>query len=350
MKLNSSKEICLNIYDIRIDLDFIKDIDTINALLYECKYALFIFEKTNLFSFEIIKNLIKMIDIQKFPYLNFILIENKIELENSRKINENDINEYLKLNNFIKYIKISLKKEKNADFLKEIIKDINETKNFVSSDLILKSINKNNYILKTNIVFSFILLGDTSAGKTSFLYRYFKNKFVDEFPSIGIDKEICRVKIGKDLLKITLWDTAGRERFRGIPKKYYQHSDGFLIFFDVANEESFDNIYYFLEEIKKNMNIEKKQNIYLIGNKIDLNDRIISKERAESFAKSLEMKYFETSCKNNINIQEVMNSMIINCYINETKKFYFKKLVPYLFRNEKSFTKFKYDLQNYFNY
>ena len=200
-----------------------------------------------------------MIDIHKFPYLNFILIENKIELENSRKINENDINENLKLNNFIKYIKISLKKEKNEDFLKEIIKDINKTKNVVSSDLILKSINKNNYILKTNIVFSFILLGDYSAGKTSFLKRYFKNEFVDVFPSFIIDKEICKVKIGKDLLKITLWDTTGREGLRYMPKKYYQHLDGFLIFFDVTNEESFDNINFFLEEIKKNMNIEKKK-------------------------------------------------------------------------------------------
>ena len=54
--------------------------------------------------------------------------------------------------------------------------------------------------------------------------------------------------------------------------------------------------------------------LFLIGNKIDLPEREVSKEQAEMQAKSLGVKYFEISCKINMNIPEVMQSMIMECY------------------------------------
>ena len=54
--------------------------------------------------------------------------------------------------------------------------------------------------------------------------------------------------------------------------------------------------------------------LFLIGNKIDLHDRQVSKEQAEMQAKSLGVKYFEISCKNNINVHETMARMIMECY------------------------------------
>jgi len=55
--------------------------------------------------------------------------------------------------------------------------------------------------------------------------------------------------------------------------------------------------------------------LFLIGNKIDLPNRVISKEEAKTQAKSLGMKYFEVSCKINMNIPEVMNRMIMECHM-----------------------------------
>ena len=69
----------------------------------------------------------------------------------------------------------------------------------------------------------------------------------------------------------------------------------------------------------KNINSEAGQDseiaLYLIGNKIDLPGRVISKEQAETQAKSLGMKYFEVSCKINMNIPEVMARMIMECHM-----------------------------------
>ena len=73
------------------------------------------------------------------------------------------------------------------------------------------------------------------------------------------------------------------------------------------------------ENFNKNINSEYGQEsenaLYLIGNKIDLPNIVISKEQTETEAKSRGMKYFEISCKINMNIPEVMNRMIMECHM-----------------------------------
>ena len=175
---------------------------------------------------------------------------------------------------------------------------------------------------------SFILIGDSTVGKTCFLNRYFKNQFTETFLStIGIDKEMKHVKVGNENYKLTVWDTAGQERFRCLPKKYYQNADGVLLLFDVTSEETFTSVSNWMKDVKDNSNktITNDANnqsdisLYLIGNKIDKPDRVISREKAEEMAKSLGMKYFEVSCKINMNIPEVMARMIMECHMKANK-------------------------------
>ena len=127
------------------------------------------------------------------------------------------------------------------------------------------------------------------------------------------------VKIGNELYKFTGWDTAGQERFRCLPKKYYQNADSVLLLFDVTNEESFADVSKWMNDVKENSNKESDLTLYLIGNKIDKPDRVISREKAEEMAKSLGMKYFEVSCKINMNIPEVMAKLIMDCHMKVNK-------------------------------
>ena len=175
---------------------------------------------------------------------------------------------------------------------------------------------------------SFILIGDSTVGKTCFLNRYFKNQFTETFLStIGIDKEMKHVKVGNENYKLTVWDTAGQERFRCLPKKYYQNADGVLLLFDVTSEETFTSVSNWMKDVKDNSNktITNDANnqsdisLYLIGNKIDKPDRVITREKAEEMARSLGMKYFEVSCKINMNIPEVMARMIMECHMKTNK-------------------------------
>ena len=49
---------------------------------------------------------------------------------------------------------------------------------------------------------------------------------------------------------------------------------------------------------------------------MDLPDREVTKEQINSLTNSLRVKYFEISCKTNMNIPEVILNMIMDCFIN----------------------------------
>lgn len=316
LELFKSVFLYLNIYEVNIDSKIIENISLISALLNECQCAFFIIDITNTHSLKRIKDLLNIIKLNNYPYLHVILLENKIDLENSRKISKNDINQYLKLNPFIKYIKISLKNDDNFGLL-NTINDIiyYNNKNIISSNIVLETIDTNIISNNINDKISFLLLGDTLVGKSNFIRIYFNNIFIDGLlPTIGIQKEITKVKIGKDIIKIIITDTP-RNNLYILFKSYYQNSKYFFILFDVTNKNSFNRISFYMETIESNFKNYQKQNIYLIANKIDSFNRIISKEEAETYAASIGIKYCEISCKYNINIHEIVNTIILEDYI-----------------------------------
>ena len=324
-ELENSKSLDLNIYEIRIDSTFIQNKSIIETFLYECQCALFLVDITNTDSFNLIKDLLNEIDVQNYPYLKRILVQNKYDLESTRQVTSYEIKEYLDKNPNLENLEISLKNGDNAkELLKKINTYVNETKNELPSNIVSESLDKKIGIIDGQGSLSFILIGDSTVGKTCFLTRYFKNQFNETFLStIGIDKEIKHVKVGNDSYKMTLWDTAGQDRFKCLPKKYYQNADGVLLLFDVTNEETFNNVSNWMKDVKENSSKtianengkESEIALYLIGNKIDLPNRVITKEEAQTHANSLGMKYFEVSCKINMNIPEVMNRMIMECHM-----------------------------------
>ena len=261
--------------------------------------------------------------MENFPYLKRILVQNKTDQE--KQISAEEIQKFLESNSSIDNQEISLQNAENVkDLLLKINKYVNETKNEIPMNIVSEAVDKKIGLINGQGVLSFILIGDSTVGKTCFLTRYFKNQFNETFLStIGIDKEIKHVKVGNDSYKMTLWDTAGQDRFKCLPKKYYQNADGVLLLFDVTNEETFNNVSNWMKDVKensnKNMAGENGQDaeiaLFLIGNKIDLPNRVITREQAEAQAKSLGMKYFEVSCKINMNIPEVMARMIMECHM-----------------------------------
>ena len=311
----------MNLIEILINEKLLKDQSLIEAILYECQCALFMVDITNPNSFSQLKELTSHIESNKFPYLKKILVPNKIDLENTRQVTSNELKEYVDSNQPLDIQEISIKNSEHInELLNKINAAINQNKNEIPTNIVSESLDKRLTMINGQGALSFILIGDSTVGKTCFLLRYFKNQFNEVFLStIGIDKEIKHVKVGNDTYKLTLWDTAGQERFKCLPKKYYQNADGVLLLFDVTNEETFNNVTNWMKDVKENSNKEGKQSdiaLYLIGNKIDKsNERVITKELAETQAKSLGMKYFEVSCKINLNVTEVMARMIMECHM-----------------------------------
>ena len=160
-----------------------------------------------------------------------------------------------------------------------------------------------------DINFKILLLGDSSVGKTCFLLRYVEDTFThNHISTIGVDYKIKLVNESNQLIKLQIWDTAGQDRFRCITKNYFRGSDGILLIYDITNQSSFNNIRNWISQIKDSLGEESR--ITLVGNKVDLeSNRIVSKQDGMKLAKENGLSFFETSSKENININEAFSDL-----------------------------------------
>lgn len=155
-----------------------------------------------------------------------------------------------------------------------------------------------------DLLFKLLLIGDSGVGKTCVLFRFSDDTFNTTFIStIGIDFKIKTVELQGKKIKLQIWDTAGQERFHTITTSYYRGANGILLVYDITNPKSFDNISKWLRNINEHASEDVER--MLIGNKCDMDDkRLISEERGKNVATENGIKFFETSAKDNINIEQ----------------------------------------------
>ncbi|KAJ7400891.1 Ras-related protein Rab-35 [Pitangus sulphuratus] len=123
--------------------------------------------------------------------------------------------------------------------------------------------------------------------------------------TIGVDFKIRTVEINGEKVKLQIWDTAGQERFRTITSTYYRGTHGVIVVYDVTSAESFVNVKRWLHEINQNCDDVCR---ILVGNKNDDPERkVVETEDAYKFAGQMEIQLFETSAKENINVEEMFN-------------------------------------------
>ena len=184
--------------------------------------------------------------------------------------------------------------------------------------------------MSTNYIIKILTLGATQVGKTSIVLRYSEDKFnYNKIATIGIDFKIKIIKKGNERIKVSIYDTAGQERFQNIVKHYYKGANGVLLIYDITKRDTFKNLDFWIKDLEDNSDIDNLF-IYLIGNKNDLQEkRQVTYEEANSFAKSKNIPYIEISAKTGDNIQKLFDGLIKGTIMNiiEHKK------------NDKSFLK-----------
>ena len=154
-------------------------------------------------------------------------------------------------------------------------------------------------------------LGETGVGKTSIISMYAENSFfANQEATIGIDFKTKNLKYKNKQFKILIWDTAGQERFRKITNQYYNNADGIFLVYDITQNNTFEQISYWINEINNKID-KNKIGIILIGNKIDINEkRQVSIEQAQKIAECFNIPYIETSASKGENIDECFNLLI----------------------------------------
>ena len=162
------------------------------------------------------------------------------------------------------------------------------------------------YLLK------FIVIGDSSVGKSNIISKYKENKFDEKGqPSIGVQFIAKNVVIENTTFRLQVWDTAGQETFRSMTRIYYKNSSCAFIVYDITEKESFNHVESWINECKKIA--PETVLLVLIGNKSDLNEsREVSYEEGLKFAEKNKMLFFETSAKNGVNIENIFKKSVEN--------------------------------------
>ncbi|CAN0910857.1 Ras-related protein RABE1c [Linum grandiflorum] len=147
-------------------------------------------------------------------------------------------------------------------------------------------------------------------GKSCVLLRFSDGSFTTSFiTTIGIDFKIRTIELDGKRIKLQIWDTAGQERFRTITTAYYRGAMGILLVYDVTDESSFNNIRNWIRNIEQHAS--DNVNKVLVGNKADMDDskRAVPTAKGQALADEYGIKFFETSAKTNLNVEEVFFSI-----------------------------------------
>jgi small GTP-binding protein len=160
-------------------------------------------------------------------------------------------------------------------------------------------------------VLSLITIGDSNVGKTSLSQYFINQKFKqNNFATIGLDFFTKNIEIEGHKVKLKIWDTAGQELYRKIVSNTIRNAMGILFVYDITDIESFNQINYWYEEVKKVVNI-KYFPIVLVGNKLDCEEkREVSKEKGFELALKYKISFYETSAKTGISVDDAFNDLI----------------------------------------
>ena len=165
-----------------------------------------------------------------------------------------------------------------------------------------------------------LVIGSSGTGKTSFVQRWTKGQFNDYHkPTIVSEFGFKIYEYKGNKYRIQLWDIGGQDKSPSMAKIFARDSHGCLVLSDCTKPESFQDTL----DWKNIMNKEsvfvdgEKLPFVLVQNKIDLIEEKKDLDEIENKTKELSeqnefAKYYLTSVKENVNVEETMNYLIGN--------------------------------------
>ncbi|CAG9327598.1 unnamed protein product [Blepharisma stoltei] len=164
-----------------------------------------------------------------------------------------------------------------------------------------------------------VILGDSGVGKSSLVYRFTRHEFKDSWNvNIGANVEETKIDVGNnESVSLFVWDTAGQERFRSITRIYYQGARAAAIVYDITINKSFESCGYWVKELQNN---EPGCLLFLVGNKIDKEPRVVNQQEAKEFADEHGMEFIETSAKSAENVDALFRQIAIGIKNSQSRK------------------------------
>ncbi|CAD8211958.1 unnamed protein product [Paramecium octaurelia] len=152
-------------------------------------------------------------------------------------------------------------------------------------------------IKEYDYLFKLVIVGNSGVGKSSLLLRFSDDTFSDSYlTTIGVDFRFKTLEIDGKKVKLQIWDTAGQERFRTITSAYYKGADGIVLVYDVSSLATFEDIdKFWINEVDSYA--EKNVELLLLGNKSDIEEKVVTTQKALDYAGIRRMAHMEVSAK-----------------------------------------------------
>lgn len=155
------------------------------------------------------------------------------------------------------------------------------------------------YVLKV------VMVGDPAVGKTSLVMRYVQGFFQHDYKAtVGTQIMSKEVYVKDVMVKLSIWDIGGQEKFDVLAPAYYRGAAGGLAVFDLTRRETFENVPKWISRLQTYAS--PNASAIIVGNKADLVDeRQISFDEAVDLADKLGFPYVETSAKSGKNVIKI---------------------------------------------
>ncbi|CAG0887926.1 unnamed protein product [Darwinula stevensoni] len=176
---------------------------------------------------------------------------------------------------------------------------------------------------RKKILLKVIILGDSAVGKTSLMNQYVNHKFSNQYKAtIGADFLTKEIMVDDRLVTMQIWDTAGQERFQSLGVAFYRGADCCVLVYDVTAPSTFKSLDSWRDEFLIQASPKDAENFpfVVIGNKIDLEERAVSSKRAQQWChQKNDIPYFETSAKENVNVEQAFMTVARNALAQDSE-------------------------------
>ncbi|XP_057309512.1 ras-related protein Rab-32-like [Hydractinia symbiolongicarpus] len=170
---------------------------------------------------------------------------------------------------------------------------------------------------KKEHLYKVLVIGDLGTGKTSIIKRYVHNFFSVHYrATIGVDFALKVLNWDENtLIRLQLWDIAGQERFGNMTRVYYKEAVGCLIVFDVTRQSTFEAVSKWKHDLDSKVQLPDGKQIpcVLLANKCDQpkEGMVNNSHQMDKFCEEKDfIKWFETSAKENIGIDEAAKFLV----------------------------------------
>ncbi|OHS99357.1 Ras-related protein RABA1c [Tritrichomonas foetus] len=154
-----------------------------------------------------------------------------------------------------------------------------------------------------------VLLGNSSVGKSSLVYRMVHNEFKTDIPPTTAVAHVMLTLDPSDPFDVQMWDTAGMERYRSINKIYTRDAVCALLVFDFTQSSSFTSLDTWKSDFISG-DPDPDATIILIGNKSDKNDDFeVELNDAKKWADDHNIKFFPVSALDGSGIDELLQEL-----------------------------------------